>query len=328
MQDIADAVGGSRVTVSLVLNNKAAASRISQQVQTAVRDAAHRMGYRPNVFARRLKSADNTLFIALATARQAPLTIISSTYLGADLAISAASMPVQLTVEFFSRGLLYKLPGLLDGSRFNGVIVNNSAPEDDAFLDSQDFQTPIVVFNRHVQKRSYIDATSRASGHMAAQVFIEQSRQHPCVLYCSALTQSTADRWAGFDEALVQAGYPPPTPIAGDTFSERGGYDAMCAFLKTGQPCDAIFAVGDYMALGALSCLRQAGRRVPDDVAVIGHDNVDMAEFSTPSLTTIHLPLVTMAQDALKVLVRIISGEMRDPVQRTYNTHLVRRESA
>jgi len=329
MEDIAQEVGVSRVTVSIVLNNKGPEFRISERVQAEVWEAAQRLGYRPNVLARRLRSADsNTLFIALATARQSPLTIMSSVYTGADLYVDDSPVPIQLTVESFSQGQLKDLPGLLDGSRFNGAIIANSAPEDDTFLEDHNLAVPVVVFNRHLETCNYIDATNRESGRIAAKLLLQQDRRHICILHSAKLTQSTNDRRLGFTEVLEEAGFPPPIAIVGDTFSERGGYEGMAAFLEEGRPCDAIFAVGDYMALGAMYCLRQAGRCVPDDVAVVGHDDVDMAGFANPSLTTLHLPLQKMAQDAASILVQILTREMKGPVQRTYETYLVKRESA
>jgi len=149
MEDIAREVGVSRVTVSVVLNNRGEELRISKRVQDEVWKAARRLGYRPNVLARRLRSAEpSMLFIALATARQAPLTILSSVYTGADLFASKSQVPIQLTVESFSQGQLENLPGLLDGLRFNGAIISNSAPEDEVFLEKQELPIPVIVFNR------------------------------------------------------------------------------------------------------------------------------------------------------------------------------------
>jgi DNA-binding LacI/PurR family transcriptional regulator len=329
MEDIAREVGVSRVTVSMVLNNRGQELRISEKVQAEVWKAAQRLGYRPNVLARRLRSNDShCLFIALATARQAPLTILSSVYQGADLGSSSSPVPIQLTVESFSQGDLKDLPGLLDASRFNGAIISNSAAQDEQFLDNQELPIPVIVFNRRMENVSYIDATNRASGQMAADLLIQQGRRNICILQNAKLTQSTNERRLGFIEKLEEAGFSLQSTIVGDTFSERGGYEGMAAFLGTRQPCDAVFAVGDYMALGAMHAIRKAGRCIPDDVAMIGHDDVDMASYSNPSLTTLHLPLQEMAQDAAATLVQILTGEVKGPVQRTYQTYLVRRESA
>ena len=329
MEDIAREVGVSRVTVSVVLNNRGEELRISKRVQDEVWKAARRLGYRPNVLARRLRSAEpSMLFIALATARQAPLTILSSVYTGADLFASKSQVPIQLTVESFSQGQLENLPGLLDGLRFNGAIISNSAPEDEVFLEKQELPIPVIVFNRYVQNLSYINATNRASGHMAAELLIQHGRRNLCILQNAKLTQSTDERRSGFLEKLEEAGFPPPTTIVGDSFSERGGNEGMASFLERKQPCDAVFAVGDYMALGAMHAIRKADRRIPDDVAVIGHDNVDMAGYANPALTTLHLPLEEMAQDAATTLVQILIGEVKGPIQRTYDTYLVKRESA
>ena len=328
MQDIASEVGVSPATVSLVLNNKATALRISSSVQSAVWEAAQRMGYRPNLSARRLRSSDpSALIIALVTTRESPLSLLNSVFAGAQLAAAASSVPVQITVEPYAQGHLDALPGLEDGLRFNGAIIANTGPADDRFLAHHQSVVPVVLFSRHVDGCSYIDATNYASGRMAADLLAQKGRQRLGVLYASALTQATNDRRQGFIDAAAQAGMSPVTEIVGATFNERGGYEGMSAFLETGQSCDGVFAVFDYLAFGAMHALRQAGRRIPADVALIGHDDHDLAGYVEPPLTTIHIPLVDMAQEATTTLVRILIGEEREPVQRTYQTHLVMRES-
>jgi DNA-binding LacI/PurR family transcriptional regulator len=184
------------------------------------------------------------------------------------------------------------------------------------------------VFNRHIEGRNYIDATNAWSGRHAAEYLIERGRKSLCVLYAAGLTQSTDERRQTFLEAAQQHGLQQPAEAIGSAFSEDGGYEAMTTFLATGRPCDGVFCVGDYMAVGAMHALRTAGRRIPDDVAVIGHDNVDVARYMVPPLTTYHLPLMDMAHAAMEVLVGILTGELEEPVQRVFKTTLVARESA
>lgn len=327
IRDIAQEVGLSPATVSLVLNHKAEALRISDAAQERVLEAAERLGYRPNLAARRLRSAQReTLFIALATAIQAPLSILSSAFAGAQLYARSSAVPIQITVEAFDRGKLGELPGLMDGLRYNGAVIANSAPEDDVFLATHEPAVPVVLFNRHVEGLSYIDATNLESGRMAARRLLQQGRRHLCVLYAETLTQSTLERKRGFCEVVEQAGLP-ALAVSGDSFSELGGYQGMTTLLASGKPCDGLFAVGDYMAAGAMRALREAGRRIPDDVAVVGHDNLDVASFTVPPLTTINLPLVEMAQEAVAALVKLIAGGESGPIQHTYPTELVVRQS-
>lgn len=329
IQDIAEEVGVSPATVSLVLNNKATALRISGGVQAAVWASAQRMGYRPNLSARRLRSSASAgLTIALVSGHQTSLSVLNSVYAGAQRYAQESDVPIEITVESFAAGRLNKLTALNNGARFSGAIVANTDLEDDAYLARQRLPVPIVLFTRHVHGCNYINATNDVSGRLAADVLIKRGCRHLAVLSCAQTTQAREDRRLGFVRAVMDAGLAEPASIVSREFNERGGYDAMSAFLLTGFPCDGVFVIYDYMAFGAMHALRRGGRRVPDDVAVIGHDDLDMASYVEPPLTTIHMPLTEMAEDAAATLVRILIGELAEPVQRTYQTHLVRRESA
>ncbi len=329
MQDIAREVGVSPATVSLVLNNKAAALRISSAVQAQVWAAAQRVGYRPNLSARRLRSSSPpVLTIALVTAREDPLAILNSVNIGAHAYADISPAPIQITVESFAMGRLGNWRGLDDGLRFHGAIIANTGPEDDTYLLGRNLPLPVVLFNRHLDGCNYINATNDASGRYAAEQLLRRGCRHLCVLSCAVKTQARADRVQSFAQTVMQAGLPSPMNIVSGAFTERGGYEAMSAFLATGQPCDGLFAIFDYMAFGAMHALRRNGRRIPDDVAVVGHDDLDMASYVDSPLTTVHIPLAEMAQEAAATLVRILIGELAEPVQRTYQTHLVVRESA
>jgi DNA-binding LacI/PurR family transcriptional regulator len=329
MKEIARRAGVAQSTVSRILSGAESRVPISEETRARVAAVMKEMSYRPNLLARRLRSVEpHSLFIALATASQAPLVVLSSVYYGAVLYASSSPVPIQLTVEPYGRGQLKDLPGLLSMSRFNGAIIANSSPEDDRFLASQGVAVPVIVFNRRVDGCNYIDSTNAQSGRLAAEYLIQRGRRHLCVLYAAMLTQSTDLRRQAFLEAAQQHGLPRPAEAVGAIFSEDGGYEAMTSFLATGQPCDAVFCVGDYMAVGAMHALRVAGRRIPDDVSVIGHDNVDMTRYTVPPLTTFDLPLMDMAQAAMAALVGILTGEVAEPVQQVFETRLVIRESA
>lgn len=329
MKEIANLTGVSQSTVSRILSQSASRVPISKETRDRVEAAMKEMGYRPNLTARRLRSSEpHTLFIALATASQAPLVVLSAVYHGAVLYASTSPLSIQLTVEPYGRGRLKDLPGLLDMTRFNGAIIANSSPDDDQFLASHDVAVPVILFNRLVEGCNCISSTNYGSGQRAAEFLVQRGRRNLCVLYASGLTQSTNDRRQAFIDTALQHGLPPPAEAIGSTFNEDGGYEAMTAFLATGQPCDGVFGVGDFMAFGALHALREAGRRVPDDVSVIGHDNVDLAKYTAPPLTTLHLPLMDMAHAAMAALVSILTGEAEEPVQQVFETPLIVRQSA
>ncbi len=330
--DIAREVGVSPATISAVLNNKATEARISESVQEAVWAAARELGYQPNIAARRLRSSDPAManiYLAIISASETPLSVAGPMFQGVQAFADQSPNPIQLTLETFHRGRLRQLPGLHDGSRFNAAIIANSAPEDDDFLASADLPMPVALFLRRIDRHSYVTSDASRCGGQAGDLLWRLGRRRFALLAPSGTTQARTERVQGYRAALLRHGVAADqiAGIVAASFSERGGYEAVAAFLAAGGQCDALFAVGDPLAFGAMAALRHHGLRIPQDVAIIGHDDVDMAAFVDPPLTTFHLPLAKMAFDAAEILVDVLGGERKGPIHLVYPSELIVRGS-
>ena len=240
-----------------------------------------------------------------------------------------SELPIQLTIETFRRGHVNELPGLLDGTRFNGAILANTAPEDDAFLASATLPLPIVVFLREVEGQSWVSSRPRSVGAQAAEVFLSSGRSRPAVLVPADQTQVRRERQEGYVQALAKAGFAPDeiVELVGESFSQEGGYRAVEQYLRGGGRFDSLFAVGDIMAFGALPAIKAAGLRIPEDVAVIGHDDLEMAQYVDPPLTTFRLPLIDMARDAAAMVLEMLNQRYHATVHRVYDAELIVRRS-
>jgi len=128
------------------------------------------------------------------------------------------------------------------------------------------------------------------------------------------------------------AGYRAAAPgsdlVAYGDFSEAGGRAAMRALLERRPRLDAVFAASDLMAGGAMRALREAGRRVPEDVKVVGFEDAPVARQTEPPLTTIHQPVEEMGRRMAELLIAMIGGAQVDDSHVLLDTHLVRRASA
>jgi DNA-binding LacI/PurR family transcriptional regulator len=137
------------------------------------------------------------------------------------------------------------------------------------------------------------------------------------------------DRYAGYRNALEAAGRElRPELVAEGDFTEAGGARAMTELLERTPDLDAVFAASDPMALGALRVLREAGRRVPEDVAVVGFDDAAVAATADPPLTTMAQPLGEMSRLMTELLLEQIEGTGEEPRTEVCRTSLVRRASA
>ncbi|WP_433307543.1 LacI family DNA-binding transcriptional regulator [Actinoplanes sp. CA-030573] len=133
------------------------------------------------------------------------------------------------------------------------------------------------------------------------------------------------ERRRGYTEALTLAGLRPYASEPGD-FMETGGAAAMRTLLRTHPDLDAVLAANDNMAAGAVRVLRDAGRTVPGDVAVVGFDDLPIALHTDPKLTTIHQPVQALGREAARMLVEVLEGEQPQPF--LLPTKVVVRESA
>jgi LacI family transcriptional regulator len=331
--DVAKRANVSPAAVSAVLNNKAGQARLSESVQEAVWAAARELGYRPNIAARSLRSSSavrDTLYLAVASASETPLTTLGPMFQGVLAFAEQSTTPIQLTLEMFHRGRLHALPGLTNGSRFNGAIIANTAPEDDEYLAHTALPMPVSIFLRRIERHNFVDSDGADCGRQAAELLWNLGRRRFVVVAPAGTTQARTAREQGFRSALRRLGLPDAAVelVVAPSFDEPGGYAAVAEFLDASGQCDAMFAVGDTLALGAMAAIKQRGLSIPGDVAIVGHDDLPMAAFADPPLTTFHIPLTRMAYDAAETLVDLLNGARSAPVHLRYPANLVVRGSA
>jgi DNA-binding LacI/PurR family transcriptional regulator len=138
-------------------------------------------------------------------------------------------------------------------------------------------------------------------------------------------TEAGRARYRGYRDAMLGAGLDPFPPLEGD-FTERSGAAAMAALLAEHPDVDGVFAANDNMAAGALRTVREAGRRVPADVAVVGFDDLTVARIADPPLTTVHQPVEALGREMARMLVALVNGQ--DPTPLVLPTRLAVRASA
>ncbi len=157
----------------------------------------------------------------------------------------------------------------------------------------------------HVQM-PFVDVDNRGGARSAVELLV-RSRHRIATISGPADLPAARDRLAGYLDALAAAGRQPL--IASGDFTPLGGKNAMRQLLDQAPQLDAVFAASDPMAMGALATLRQAGRRVPEDVAVIGFDDVTAAAFTSPPLTTVRQPVERLGALAAELLFeQVVSG--------------------
>lgn len=191
-------------------------------------------------------------------------------------------------------------------------------------------ETPFVMVerpNENIDQISYVSVDNVEAGRMATEHLIKLGRQRIATITGAMAISDASDRLLGYRKALADYKLPAdPNWVEEGDFTRKAGYLGMQKLLK--QNVDALFAANDLTALGAMDAIREAGLRVPEDIAVIGFDDLPSASQATPPLSTIAHPIQKKGALATDLLIDLIEGAVESPRQILLPTQLVVRESS
>lgn len=212
--------------------------------------------------------------------------------------------------------------------RVDGLILVDRALNDAGIDTLQALGAKFVVWGHKLPLQSYmsVGGDSVAGGAAAAHHLYDQGRRRIAFIGGYASMAETAARRQGYELGLNECGLQVDERLMTfSDFSPGGATAAMTALLERAPDLDAVFLCSDYMAVAAMEVMRAAGRRVPDDVSVVGYDDVPLAAYCTPRLTTLHQPIHRGGQKCVESLFALLDGQQLTPV--TLPVHLVIRDS-
>jgi LacI family transcriptional regulator len=311
VRSIAEAANVSIGSVSSVLNNRHVERRISPETVERVKEAALRLGYLPNIGARRLRSgagATRSIVLALITSYEAPLTLVNHFVSGLREVAQETKGPLAgasylLLIDMFAAGRLRDLPGLLGGDHFNAAIITNTTMEDDEFLARTHLPYPVVLVNRRVP--GYACVTEHTGcGQRAAEILVRMKRRRLAVLHGRPLTQITKTRVESFLRRASELTGVDAAEIEAAELSEAAAADAMRRYLKEHRDIDGLYTVTDGKALGAYHAIKEAGLSVPGEVAVIGVGDYDISPYFDPPLSCVGVPHSELGRAAARLLLK------------------------
>ncbi|CAN7192943.1 LacI family transcriptional regulator [Microbacterium foliorum] len=325
IEEVASAAGVSRSTVSRVVNGSTA---VSPEALESVKRAIEELSYVPNRAARSLASRQThaiALIVPEDTTRFFGDPFFASIVAGITGALRGSDYLLNLLIASDDPG--DKMTSFVRNGGVDGALIV-SHHTSDAFIDRVADAVPVVWGGRPVRIREgdyVVDVDNVAGARTATQHLIETGRTRIATISGPMTMVSSVDRVQGFRGALADAGLSPFAEEAGD-YSEASGADAARRILAEGRP-DAIFVASDLMARGALTALRSAGIRVPEDVALVGFDDSSVALSTEPQLTTMRQPMYAQGEAMAGVLLSRLAG--RDPAHTTIlPTELVVRASS
>lgn len=329
LEDIARLSGVSRSTVSRVINNAPNVSAATRQRVLAVIREQH---YTPNIAARALvtqRTQTLGLYVPNLISDLFSEPYFPTLLQAITLHANECGYDVMLWLRSAGDTLGHLHERVLNHRMTDGLILA-STPRDDPLPDQLLARGRPFVLNgrpwRAVECISYVDVENVQGAQQAVEHLARLGRRRIATITGRLDLCSGYDRLQGYQAAIQRLGLPlDPALIAEGDFSQHSGYQAVAQLLPA-QP-DAIFAASDHMALGALAALRAAGRRVPDDVAVVGFDDLPLSGLPEPQLTTIHQPVIRLGHLAAEVLIGLLEGTLTAPYQAVLPTALVIRQT-
>lgn len=330
IKEIAKMAEVSVGTASIVLNGKGDQMRISQATQKKVLETAQRLGYRPNISARRLRSGSEKAVpvIAVLWTLDTRASLVSRFLRGIQPHLFNQARPFEMLVQPYEISKIDQIESLMTGTRFNGAIIANASERDQNYLENTDLNVPIVLYLRNSNKYSYVTANGYETGMNIAKLFAKRGHQKVGIVIPNISSQAIHLRKEGFLEgARIHGLELSPKHILFESFTEEGGYLVANDLLREGEWPSALFFISDQMATGALVAFHEEGVKVPQDIEMMGHDNYDQARFTIPSLSTVHLPVEEMAGACVDILLDHIEHKVTSPVSVSFETELRIRQS-
>lgn len=317
IKDIAKYCGLSIGAVSSVLQNKQEERRLPEKTVKKVYNAVKKLGYIPDIGARRLRAARGAkapLSIALLTTYEAPLNAISNFLFELRNVVDTTpslneKFDVSISLELFKAGHLAEKKSVLSGNSFNAAVIANTTAEDDEFLSRAFLPYPNVLSGRVID--GYFGVSEQGvHGKILSDLLKKSGKKKPAVLYGVPLTQLTRGRVESF---VGEAGGD-VVRIKASNLSEAAGYNAVCEYLAGKNRFDFLFCVTDSFAMGAYRAIREFKLRIPEDISVVSVGDYSYADYFWPSLTTVGTLNKDFAQQGSLLLVKQLMREITEPI--------------
>ena len=331
-QDVAEHAGVSRTTVSFVLN-RVEGVHITEETRQRVFNAAESLGYVPDAAAQAL-AGRRAQIIGLVFSRSYH-HIASDAFLlqvmdGLMDVVRKDGLRLLLdSVETWSQKDVYL--NLARAKRIDGIILSGPRSDDKELRALAEEGFPVVLIGHLSRvKISSVDIDSRAAARLAVEHLLAQGHSRiGCITNAPLSYTAASERLQGYQDALSAAGYSFDQNLVryGD-YSPESGFKTMTSLLAEANRPTAVFVASDVVAFGAMTAVREHGLKVPQDIALVGFDDVPLARYVDPPLTTVHLPIAELGRQAGQLLVDLIFRQTEPGRQIWLEPELIVRSSS
>ncbi|MGB7847834.1 MAG: LacI family DNA-binding transcriptional regulator [Candidatus Acidiferrum sp.] len=308
LKELAQHLGLSSATVSLVINRSPGAKSIPPATQERVRKAARELNYRPNLMARSLRQKRSfTIGVVVPEVSEGYAALVLS---GIEDHLLQEGYFYFVVSHRHRADLIEEYPSLLQQRAVEGLIAVDT-------VLTEPCQIPAVAISghRHVPGVTNIVLDHNLAAHLALEHLQKLSHSRIALIKGQDFSSDTEVRWRALHVVAKQLGIviheELTVQLNSDSPSPEVGYGVTRKLLDRGEPFTAVFAFNDISAIGAIQALRESGKRVPEDVSVVGFDDIQSAAFQNPGLTTVRQPLRQMGVIAAETLLSRINSPRR-----------------
>ena len=326
----ASLLGISESAVSFALNNKPGVSRATRK---RVLDTAKQYGFD---FSRK-STADSAKHgsICFAIYRKSGAVVANTPFFSTlmdGVSASCRREGYECVIRYlFEDGDLNVQIGSLQSAQFSGIIVLATEMSESTLQNFDPLGIPVVFLDAYFEKSeyNYVLINNIQGAYTATDYLIRKCKSQPGYLRSSYSIANFDQRADGFYKAIRNAGMSTSQSIVHSlTPSQDGACADMKRLLQAGEKiADCYFADNDLIAIGAMQAFRDAGYRIPEDVSIIGFDDMPNCEYITPPLTTIQVPIQFMGEIATVRIIQLIEGQCAKPLKIEISTTLIQRKS-
>ncbi|QJR80648.1 LacI family DNA-binding transcriptional regulator [Alteromonas pelagimontana] len=307
IKQVSELAGVSSATVSRVINNT---DTVKEKTRELVLNAMSQLGYRHNVLAASLASnKTNTIGYVVPELHG---SFFGSMMAGSEHVLRKAKKHMFVATGHSDEALEMQEIEALLSRRCDALILHVEAVSDDYLIHLAKQDVPMVIVNRYIEDigDNCISLDNVKGGYMATRHLIEQGHKDIAYLSGSLFKADGVNRLIGHKQALAEAGieYNPELMVEGD-FQAKSGEAGVYELFDAKQHFTAVACANDEMASGAINALRARGKQVPEDVSVIGFDNIDFSSYLTPALTTINYPVRDIGAMAARWILNHAYGD-------------------
>jgi len=323
--EVSKLAGVSLATVSRVMNNNV---RVSDKTRAKVENAMKELGYRPNSIAQSLASNRSNSIGVLVSELHGPF--FGQMMAGIEKTLRGAGKHVIITTGHSEEDKEKDGIEFLISRNCDAIIAHVEAVSDEYLIELNKGKTPVYLMSRNVDelKDKCISLDNELGGYLASKVMIEHGHKDIAYIAGPQFKADASDRLKGHKRALAEYGIPFYESLfyIGD-FKETGGSEGLKHFIDKKLSFTAVVCANDEMASGAMKYAREHNFNLPDDLSVIGFDNVIFANYLFPKLTTIENPVLEMGDMAAKLVLRDVYQQKEVIPQHVFEPKAILRKS-